>query len=77
VNDDTGLYLRACLLSRGDDDDDDDDDDGLPLLGMDVLTSSRVRAERLILDMEEPNTSYLVPNSRAYTTPGPPSCKHV
>jgi len=27
VNDNTGLYLRACPLSRGDNDDDDDDDD--------------------------------------------------
>ena len=71
MNDDTGLYLRACPLSRGDND--DDDDNGLPLLGTDVLTSSRVRAERLLLDMEEPNTSSLVPNSRASTTPGPPS----
>ncbi len=42
MNDDTGLYLRACPLTRGDDDDDDDDDDGLPLLGKDVIPSSRV-----------------------------------
>jgi hypothetical protein len=45
VNDDTILHLRACPLTRGD----NDDDDGLPLLGMDVLTSSRVRAGRLLL----------------------------